>query len=110
MIHDLPPDDSADPAQGATGHTPDPALVGSILYVVRLDYFGKLPKSKQAKLIELNPLARKKAPVFYVGQALPESAVRAAFDLARRNRGEPGKREKALAELLRAHGYYVISN
>ena len=151
MLHDLPPDDSADPAQGATGHTPDPALVGSILYVVRLDYFGKLPKSKQAKLIELNPLARKKAPVFYVGQtrleawkryenhlqgyrasrwvekhgkrlitvdtwkpdfgvALPESAVRAAFDLARRNRGEPGKREKALVELLRAHGYYVISN
>jgi hypothetical protein len=30
--------------------------------------------------------------------------------LARRNKGEPGKREKALTELLRSHGYYVISN
>lgn len=53
-------------------HKPDPKLVGSILYVVRLDYFGKLSKRDQDRLIELNPQANKKAAVFYVGQtALP---------------------------------------
>jgi hypothetical protein len=150
MIADLTPD-SPTQADDNTGHTPDAGLPGSILYVVRLDYFGKLPKSRQEKLIELNPLARKRAPVFYVGQtrlaawkryenhlkgyrasrwvknhghqlikvdewkpdfgvALPEAAIRAAWGLARRNKGEPGKREKALTELLRSHGYYVISN
>jgi hypothetical protein len=150
MIADLTPD-SPTQADDNTGHTPVAGLPGSILYVVRLDYFGKLPKSRQEKLIELNPLARKRAPVFYVGQtrleawkryenhlkgyrasrwvekygqqlikvdewkpdfgvALPEAAIRAAWGLARRNKGEPGKREKALTELLRSHGYYVISN
>ena len=151
MITDLSPDSPVTPAAAKTGHTPDAELTGSILYVVRLEYFGKLPKSKQAKLIELNPAARKRAPVFYVGQtrleawkryenhlkgyrasrwvenygkqlikadvwkpdfgvALPESAIRAAWSLARRNKGEPGKREQALTALLRSHGYYVISN
>ena len=150
MIADLTPDSPA-PADPKPGHTPDAELRGSILYVVRLDYFGKLPKSRQEKLIELNPLARKRAPVFYVGQtrleawkryenhlkgyrasrwvknhgqqlikadqwkpafgvALPVAAIRAAWGLARRSNGEPGKREAALTELLRSHGYYVISN
>jgi hypothetical protein len=150
MIADLTPDCSSNP-DAKTGHQPSAELKGSILYVVRLDAFGRLPKSRQAKLVELNPLARKKAPVFYVGQTrlaawkryenhlkgyrasrwvknhgqqlikvdewkpdfgvvLPEAAIRAAWGLARRNKGEPGKREKALTELLRSHGYYVISN
>jgi hypothetical protein len=153
MIADLTPDSPATPAtpDAQTGHQPSAELKGSILYVVRLDYFGKLPKSRQAKLIELNPLAKKRAPVFYVGQtrlaawkryenhlkgyrasrwvknhghqlikvdawkpdfgvALPEAAIRAAWGLARRSNGEPGKREAALTELLRAQGFYVISN
>jgi hypothetical protein len=150
MIADLTPDSPATP-DAQTGHTPDAGLPGSILYVVRLDYFGKLPKSRQEKLVELNPLAKKRAPVFYVGQTrleawkryenhlkgyrasrwvekygqqlikvdawkpdfgvpLPEAAIRAAWGLARRSNGEPGKREAALTELLRSHGYYVISN
>jgi hypothetical protein len=49
-------------------HKPDPTLSGSILYVVRLDFFGKLSKRDQERLIKLNPQASKKAPVFYVGQ------------------------------------------
>ena len=150
MIADLTPD-SPTQADDNTGHTPDAGLPGSILYVVRLDYFGKLPKSRQAKLVELNPLAKKRAPVFYVGQtrlaawkryenhlkgyrasrwvknhghqlikvdewkpdfgvALSADTVKAAWSLARRNNGDPEKREKALTELLRAHGFYVISN
>ncbi len=150
MIADLTPDSPATP-DAQTGHQPSAEPKGPILYVVRLDYFGKLPKSRQEKLVELNPQAKKRAPVFYVGQtrleawkryenhlkgyrasrwvekygqqlikvdawkpdfgvALPEAAIRAAWGLARRNKGEPGKREKALTELLRSHGYYVISN
>ncbi len=49
-------------------HKPGTQLGGTILYVVRLDYFGKLAKRDQERLVELNPLASKKAPVFYVGQ------------------------------------------
>lgn len=49
-------------------HKPDPELGGAILYAVRLDYFGKLAKRDQERLIELNPSAGKKAPIFYVGQ------------------------------------------
>jgi hypothetical protein len=150
MIADLTPD-SPTQADDNAGHTPDAGLPGSILYVVRLDYFGKLPKSRQAKLVELNPLAKKRAPVFYVGQtrlaawkryenhlkgyrasrwvknhghqlikvdewkpdfgvALSADAIKAAWSLARRNNGDPEKREKALTELLRAQGFYVISN
>jgi hypothetical protein len=150
MIADLTPD-SPTQADDNTGHTPDAGLPGSILYVVRLDYFGKLPKSRQAKLVELNPLAKKRAPVFYVGQtrlaawkryenhlkgyrasrwvknhghqlikvdewkpdfgvALSADTIKAAWSLARRNNGDPEKREKALTELLRAQGFYVISN
>ena len=53
-------------------HKPEPGIRGAILYVVRLDYFGKLSKGDQDRLVELNPQANKKAPVFYVGQtALP---------------------------------------
>lgn len=151
MITDLTPDGPVTPLDKEGGHTPDPALRGTILYVVRLDYFGTFPASKQAKLNELNPRARKKAPVFYVGQtrlpawkryenhlkgyrssrwvekhgqqlikadewkpdfgvALSDDTIKAAWRLARRSNGEPGKREKALTELLRAQGFYVISN
>jgi hypothetical protein len=151
MIADHSSDSPVPSAAPKAGHTPDPGLRGAILYVVRLDAFGKLPKSRQAKLLELNPLARKRAPVFYVGQtrleawkryenhlkgyrasrwvekhgqqlikadewkpdfgvALPEPAIRAAWGFARRSNGDPGKREQALTELLRAHGYHVISN
>ena len=132
-------------------HTPDPNLGGTIVYAVRLDYFGKLSKSDQERLDALNPRANKKAPVFYVGQtslpackryenhrnghkasrwvkkygqrlievdqwkpdfgvALPEKVIRAAWQLARRSNGDPLEREKALAELLRGQGYYVISH
>ena len=52
-----------------TPHKPDPDRYGTtILYAVRLDYFGKLSKKDQRTLIDLNPHANKKAPVFYVGQ------------------------------------------
>jgi hypothetical protein len=151
MIADLTPDSPAQPTDAKTGHTPEARLRGTILYVVRLDYFGKLSKSEQAKLVERNPSARRKAPVFYVGQtrlpawkryenhlkgyrssrwvekhgqqlikadewkpdfgvALPEAAIKAAWRLARRGNGDPVAREKALTELLRSQGYYVISN
>jgi hypothetical protein len=150
MIADLTPDSPA-PADPKPGHTPDAELRGSILYVVRLDDFGKLPKSRQAKLAELNPLAKNRAPVFYVGQTrlaawkryenhlkgyrasrwvknhgqqlikvdewkpdfgvvVSADTIKAAWSLARRNNGDPEKREKALTELLRTQGFYVISN
>lgn len=44
------------------------------------------------------------------GVALPERTIRAAWQLARRSNGDPLEREKALAELLRGQGYYVISH
>ena len=132
-------------------HKPDPSLGGTILYAVRLDFFGKLSKRDQDRLIELNPHANKKATVFYVGQtallawqryenhrngykdsrwvkkygqhlitvdewkpdfgvALPKKTIRAAWALARRNDGDPIEREKALTELLRAQGYFVVSH
>ena len=132
-------------------HKPDPELRGTtIVYAVRLDYFGKLSKKDQKRLIEANPQANKKAPVFYVGQttleawqryenhrnshwaskwvkkygqhlirvdewkpdfgvALPKKSIKAAWELARRSDADPIEREKALSELLRAQGYYVIS-
>jgi hypothetical protein len=151
MITDLTPDSPAAPDADPTGHTPDAKLRGTILYVVRVYYLGKHCISQQAKLTALNPLARKKAPVFYVGQtrlpawkryenhlkgykssrwvekhgqylikadewkpdfgvALSADTIKAAWSLARRGEGDPGKREKALTELLRAQGYYFISN
>lgn len=61
--------DSAD-AVAFVPHKPDPDLRGAILYVVRLDYFGKLSKRDQDRLIELNPQANKKASVFHVGQTV----------------------------------------
>ena len=128
MIADLTLDSSSNP-DAKTGHQPSAELKGSILYVVRLDAFGRLPKSRQAKLDELNPLARKKAPVFYVGQTRLAAWKRYENHLkgyrASRwvknhgqqlikvdewNNGDPEKREKALAELLRTQGFYVISN
>ena len=55
-------------------HKPDPALWGTtILYAVRLDYFGKMSKKDQQRLIEANPKAHKKASVFYVGQTTLEA-------------------------------------
>ena len=39
-----------------------------ILYAVRLDYLDKLLKKDQRQLVEDNPQANKKVPVFYVGQ------------------------------------------
>lgn len=50
-------------------HKPDPKLNGTtIVYAVRLDYIGKLSKGDQKRLVDANPQANKKAPVFYVGQ------------------------------------------
>ena len=55
-------------------HTPDPELWGTaIVYAVRLDYFGKMSKKDQQRLIDANPQADKKAPVFYVGQTSLEA-------------------------------------
>ena len=134
-------------------HTPDPELSGTaIVYAGRLDYFGKMSKKDQQRLIDANPQADKKAPVFYVGQtsleawqryenhrngykaghgwvkkygqhlirvdewkpdfgvALPEQTIKAAWQLARRSKADPLKREQSIAELLRAQGYYVIAH
>lgn len=144
--------DLVDTEESFVPHKPDPALRGTaILYAVRLDYFGKFSKRDQARLVELNPSAKKKAPVFYVGQtallaweryenhrngykdsrwvrkygqhliavdewkpdfgvALPKKTIKAAWELARRSDADPIEREKALTELLRAQGYYVISH
>lgn len=61
---------------------PSKELTGTIVYAVLLVPFGKLPESKQRKLIAANPLARKKAPVFYVGQTRLEAEDRYANHLA----------------------------
>ncbi len=42
--------------------------------------------------------------------ALPKKTIKAAWELARRSKADPIEREKAVAELLRAQGYYVISH
>ena len=55
---------------------PTKELLGTIVYAVWLEPFGKLPASKQKKLIEQHPLARKKAPVIYVGQTRLEAEAR----------------------------------
>jgi hypothetical protein len=133
-------------------HKPDPALWGTaIVYAVRLNFFGRMSKTDQQRLIDANPQATKKAPAFYVGQTtleaqqryenhlnghwdskwvrkygqhlirvdewkpdfgvwLPEEAIRAAWQLARRSKADPLAREQALAELLRAERYYVIAH
>ena len=44
------------------------------------------------------------------GVALPKKTIKAAWELARRSKVDPIEREKAVAELLRAQGYYVIWN
>ena len=44
------------------------------------------------------------------GVALPKKTIKAAWELARRSKADPLQREKAVAELLRAQGYYVISH
>ena len=43
------------------------------------------------------------------GVALPKKTIKAAWELARRSKADPIEREKAVAELLRAQGYYVHS-
>ena len=133
-------------------HKPDPALWGTaIVYAVRLQFFGKLSKGDQKRLVRDNPQANTKAPVFYVGQsvlhawqryenhrnehweskwvhkygqhlividewepdfgvALPKKTIKAAWELARRSKADGPEREKAVAELLRAQGYYVMSH
>lgn len=41
-------------------HTPDPKLLGTaIVYAVRLDFFGKMSKKDQQRLIDANPQANK---------------------------------------------------
>ena len=44
------------------------------------------------------------------GVALPKKTIKAAWELARRSKADGPEREKAVAELLRAQGYYVISH
>ncbi len=44
------------------------------------------------------------------GVALPKKTIKAAWELARRSKADPIEREKALAELLREQGCYVISH
>lgn len=61
---------------------PSKDLPGTIVYAVLIVPFGKLPESKQRKLIAAHPLARKKAPVFYVGQSRLEAEDRYANHLA----------------------------
>ena len=61
--------DLVDTERAFVPYKPDPALQGTtILYAVRLDYFGKFSKKDQERLVEANPRAKTKAPVFYVGQ------------------------------------------
>lgn len=57
-------------AEGAFApHKPDPALNGTtIVCAVRLDYYGKISKGDQRRLVEANPQANTKAPIFDVGQ------------------------------------------
>ena len=45
-----------------------------------------------------------------LGVALPKKTIKAAWELARRSKADAIAREKAVAELLRAQGYYVISH
>ena len=45
-----------------------------------------------------------------LGVALPKKTIKAAWELARRSKTDQLEREIAVAELLRAQGYYVISN
>lgn len=61
---------------------PSDDTTGTIVYAVLLVPFGKLPESKQRKLIANHPLARKKAPVFYVGQSRLEAKDRYANHLS----------------------------
>ena len=49
---------------------------GWIVYAVELQPFGKLPIGKQRQLLELNPQAKNKARVFYVGQSRHEAVDR----------------------------------
>ena len=44
-----------------------------------------------------------------LGEALPKKTIKAAWELTRRSKVDPIEREKAVVELLRAQGYYVIS-
>jgi hypothetical protein len=44
------------------------------------------------------------------GVALPKKTIKAAWELARHSKADPIERGKAVAELLRAQGYYVMSH
>ncbi len=48
--------------------------------------------------------------IVYFGVALPEQTIKAVWQLARRSKADPLKREQSIAELLRAQGYYVIAH
>ncbi|TSA32460.1 MAG: hypothetical protein D4R66_06255 [Opitutales bacterium] len=51
-------------------------LPGWIVYAVELQPFAELPIGKQRELQELNPQAKEKARVFYVGQSRHEAVDR----------------------------------
>ena len=55
---------------------------GTIVYAVLIERLGKLPKSRQRRLLASHPMARKNARVFYVGQTRLEAKDRYANHLA----------------------------
>jgi hypothetical protein len=65
-----------------TPKRPTSELTGSIVYAIWLQPFGKLPASLQKELIATHGLAKKKAPVIYVGQTRLEAEDRYANHLA----------------------------
>ena len=65
-----------------TPKRPTSELSGSIVYAIWLEPFGKLPASLQKELVATHPLAKKKAPVIYVGQTRLEAEDRYANHLA----------------------------
>jgi len=61
---------------------PSRELTGTIVYAVLLERLGKLPESRQRRLLGSHPMARKNARVFYVGQTRLEAKDRYANHLA----------------------------
>lgn len=61
---------------------PSRDLTGTIVYAVLLERLGKLPESRQRRLLGSHPMARKNARVFYVGQTRLEAKDRYANHLA----------------------------
>ncbi len=60
---------------------PSAEIPGEIVYAAQIESFDKLPKAMQDKLIEVNPKARKKAAVIYVGKTRLEAEERYANHL-----------------------------